>query len=167
VSLKPAEKAFYDELVAMAARLSGTDAAGAAIAEIHGLYLSGVCVASALCLRGAGERAVPKIGYDESQARLAPGHLLLEHLLLVTTQDASIRRLNMVSNAAWLSVWRPQRLRKLRLAIGVHTWAGPVQVALLRAGEAAWEHIRGLLRRPINGQPPTPTRAAAQHDPRP
>jgi hypothetical protein len=165
IRLKPAELAFYDELVSMASRLPAGASVAAPACEIHALYLSGACVASALCLRGGGEMAVPKIAYSEAHARLAPGHLLLQHLIGRCMQDTTLQRLNMVSHAAWLAPWQPQAVGQRRVVIGLGRWDGPLRVALLAAGERGWSRWRqgyaGLARWPAAqaDRPPAPKRA--------
>jgi CelD/BcsL family acetyltransferase involved in cellulose biosynthesis len=117
--------------------------------EINGLFAEGRCIAAEFCMRAGAEYACLKIGYDESYARLSPGHLLHAATLQRCCQDPGIRRYNQLSDAAWLRAWHPDTvaLRQVHLALG--RWSGPPLIALLhfRFGNgrrlARW--VRGTL----------------------
>jgi CelD/BcsL family acetyltransferase involved in cellulose biosynthesis len=66
------------------------------------------CLAGQFCLAVGEVLYVLKIGYDQAHAALAPGNMLLEHLLERTADEASIREINLVSGAAWHRDWHPQ-----------------------------------------------------------
>jgi CelD/BcsL family acetyltransferase involved in cellulose biosynthesis len=105
---------------------------GEARCEINALYAEGRCLASQFCMRVGAEYWVLKIGYDESYSRVAPGQLLLERVWQRCCEDPAVRRLSLVSDAAWHRDWRPDRIPVHRVYIAVsHRW-GPALVALLR-----------------------------------
>lgn len=97
--LKPGPLAWHREMIET---LHGDERC-----EIDTLHADGRCIGAQFCLRNGAEYAVLKTGYDEQYSRVAPGHLLLEEALRRSCEDPQIERLNMVGDAAWLTVWRP------------------------------------------------------------
>ena len=126
ICFRPDQRAYYEALVRTSATGSGI--------EINALYVGETCIASAICLRGGSEYAVPKIGHDESHAQLSPGHLLMQWIIRRCMDDPEIRRLNMVSNAAWLSAWRPLQIGRYRVTVGISPWFGPLWAWFMKQG---------------------------------
>lgn len=75
-------------------------------AEVHTLRLNGSRIASQLWLRDGAVRVAFKIGYLEEYARYQPGHLLTEHILEQSCADPELKKVDFVSDAAWLDKWR-------------------------------------------------------------
>jgi hypothetical protein len=48
-----------------------------------------------------------KIAYDEAHASVAPGNLLLERVLQKYESHPAIKHVDLVSNAAWHTSWKP------------------------------------------------------------
>ena len=124
IRMRPEVEGFFRALTAM----TGADSR----CEINALYAEGECIASLFCIRAGAECAAFKIAYDERLAAVAPGHLLLEWTVQQCCRSPEIKRLNMVSNAEWLGVWRPDVVPVHCVYIGLGRWAGPLQVKLLR-----------------------------------
>ena len=139
ICLKPEQQAYYHALVDSAPTGSGC--------EFNAIYMGEECIASALCFRGGTDYAIPKIGYDQRHAQASPGHLLLEWILKRCMDDPQIRRVNMVSNAAWLEPWQPERVRNLRVVIGFGAWSGPWRTWLFRMGTLWVPRIKHLVSR--------------------
>jgi hypothetical protein len=124
VRAKPIQMAFYRNLVATL--IDGGQC------EINALYAEGRCIASQLCVRSGTEYAIPKIGYDERYARVAPGQLLLEWTLKRCCRDPQIARLNLVSGAAWHRDWRTNSVPVHCAYLALGQWSGPPLLGLLR-----------------------------------
>jgi hypothetical protein len=123
IRLKPDQLAFYRDLVA---------SPGDSGCEINSLYAEGRCIASQLCFRTGETYTIAKIAYDENYARVAPGQVLLEWTLKRCCQDPMVRRLSLVSDAAWHRDWRPDRV-PLRMAyVGLGRWSARPLVSLLK-----------------------------------
>ncbi|MGE0030812.1 MAG: GNAT family N-acetyltransferase [Steroidobacteraceae bacterium] len=73
---------------------------------IHSLRVAGRLIAGQFCLQDDDTLYVLKLAYDEDWSRVAPGNMLLEHLVLGGA-GAGIRRINLVGNPAWFRDWRP------------------------------------------------------------
>jgi CelD/BcsL family acetyltransferase involved in cellulose biosynthesis len=78
----------------------------AAPCELHWLKLNGETIASQLWMRTDSCRVGFKAGYREAFARFQPGHLLLEHILRDSCDDAFLRTVDFVSDGSWLDKWR-------------------------------------------------------------
>ena len=74
-----------------------------------------------------------KIGYDEDYARVSPGQLLFEYVLKESCADPAIKRANLVSNAAWSRVWRPEAVGCYNMYIATGGWAARALVSITRA----------------------------------
>ena len=48
-----------------------------------------------------------KIGYDEDYRSLSPGNILIEHKLKEYEINSNLTTLNLISNAAWHTNWKP------------------------------------------------------------
>lgn len=123
IRLKPDQLAFYRELVA---------SRGDSRCEINALYAEGRCIASQLCFRTDATYMIPKIGYDESYARVAPGQVLLEWTLKRCCEDPLVSHLSLVSDAAWHRDWRPDRVPMRSVYVGLGLWSGRPLVRLLK-----------------------------------
>ncbi len=100
IKLDPQAGRFYEALV------ENFGARGAC--EINLLKTrAGACLAGQLCLVVGDTCAVLKIGYDESYAQVAPGNMLLEHLIRRHSAEGGVRYINLVTDAAWHANWRP------------------------------------------------------------
>ncbi len=75
--------------------------------EINLLRAQGRCIAGQFCLRVGDTYSVLKIGYDESQSRLAPGNMLMEWLLQRLVAEGEVKVLNLVTDAKWHESWKP------------------------------------------------------------
>ncbi|MGI5940485.1 MAG: GNAT family N-acetyltransferase [Thermoleophilia bacterium] len=88
--------------------------------EINSLYAEGHCLASQFCIRTGDEYAIVKIGYDETFAKIGPGHLLFNRTLQRCCEDATIRCLDVLSDAPWFKDWRTTKvpMQQAHVAIG-------------------------------------------------
>ena len=64
-------------------------------------------IAAQLCLRLGRTLHVLKIGYDEEQARLSPGNLLLERVIREWCPDQAIDEVSLVTLQPWHDKWKP------------------------------------------------------------
>ena len=97
--LQPRAQAFY---AALGATLRGPDD----YCEIHSLHAEGRCLAAALCARTGTTLALLKTAYDEAYAHLAPGKLLLAHVMERCCGDPGIDWFDQVSDVPWMHGWR-------------------------------------------------------------
>lgn len=99
IKLDPRLRAFYGQLIAHLGP-SGR-------CEIHLLVAGEQVIAAQLAILADERCYVLKIGHDEGYRHLAPGNMLLEHLLERYQGDAEIAYVDLVSNAAWHRSWNP------------------------------------------------------------
>lgn len=76
--------------------------------EINLLRSGGRCIAGQFSLRVGDTYSVLKIGYDESQSRLAPGNMLMERLLQRLVAEEQVTLLDLVTDAKWHASWKPR-----------------------------------------------------------
>ena len=91
--------AFYRDLMRRAAVLDRC--------HIHLLSLNGKAIASDFSILVADRCYSLKHGFDEAYAKVAPSNLLRQYALERYCSDPAIRRVELVSGAAWHSTWRP------------------------------------------------------------
>ncbi len=141
-------RGFYSQLVQ---RLGG-----AGLCAIHLLMLDDQPIASQFAIIGGDRCYLLKIGYDEAHAPLAPGNLLLERLLKKYEGDPVIRYVDLVSDAAWHSSWKPE-VRQLRRHLlfrptprGLLAWTalqGKPPLRRLRTGlRSRWRNVVATVR---------------------
>jgi len=76
--------------------------------RIYQLLVDGQLAASLLALTGPPDRlSIYKTAYDEGQARLSPGRLLVYHVIEDASRRGTTRIVDMMSAAAWLGPWSP------------------------------------------------------------
>lgn len=124
VQLHPSYLSFYRDLARTLGEGDGC--------EINALFAEGRCIAGELCMRTGEEYACLKIGYDESYARLSPGHLLHARTLERCCVDPRIRRYNQLSDASWLGAWHPGTVALQQVHVALGRWPGPPLIGLLR-----------------------------------
>ncbi len=76
--------------------------------EIHLLLAGGTVIAAQFAVVVGRRCYLLKIGYDEGQAALAPGNMLLERLLQRYERDAAVSHVDLVTDAAWHESWKPE-----------------------------------------------------------
>ena len=110
---QPRARAFY---AALGATLRGPDD----YCEIHTLHAEGRCLAAAFCARTGRTCSFIKTAYDEAYAHLAPGKLLLAHILERCCGDPGIDWFDQVSDVPWMQGWRrePVDLQLAYLSLG-------------------------------------------------
>jgi CelD/BcsL family acetyltransferase involved in cellulose biosynthesis len=91
---------------------------------INLMTLNGICVAGQFCMLVDGVLYVLKIGYRERYARLAPGHLLMTHVIRRCCDDPDVRAISFVLNPSWTRLFRPELLPVYDFHISNHTWRG-------------------------------------------
>lgn len=128
-------------------------------AEINLLRARGRCIAAQYCLKADRCLYVLKIGYDEEQARLAPGQVLLAHVLERCHAERDVDVVNLVSDGAWQERWRCESYARFsafvfnRSARGLAAYAAMKAKARLRPLVRA---ARTALRRARGGERPAP-----------
>ena len=75
--------------------------------RIHLLRLDGQAIAAQFALLGARTLHLVKIAYLESEADLAPGHLIMREAIESACADARIDRLSFVTHPPWAHLWKP------------------------------------------------------------
>lgn len=88
-------------------------------------------IAGALCFDVDDTRYFFKVARDESYNRVAPGHLMLEHLVNTGTADEKIQILNLVSGAEWTERWHPAQYKTLECCVCNWTIGGMAKLAAL------------------------------------
>lgn len=139
LALRPKYAAFYRNWIA------ALGAAGRC--EFDELRSGGNAIASAFCIRVGDEYTVLNMSYDERFANLGPGHLLLEQIIERCCDDASIKRVSLVGDAAWTIVWKPETTASYTVYFGIGGWTAGVRVALLRMSFRYWPIAKRWLRR--------------------
>lgn len=103
IKLSPQIWLFYYRLASSFSKLGSC--------EINLLRVNGECVAGQFCLTVGDTYYILKIGYLEEQARLAPGNMLLEHVMKRMAASNEIRYLNLITDAEWHKSWNPERYK--------------------------------------------------------
>lgn len=103
--------------------------------EINLLTLEGRPLAGQLCIRSGAVLHVLKIGYDEAYAALAPGNMLLEHLL-EECPSRGITEVDLVTDAPWHADWRPASQPVLEILLLNRTVPGALAWLAYRARES-------------------------------
>lgn len=133
IEADPARVRFYAGLV--------RDAEVGGACEINLLTLAGRPLAGQFCVRAGAVLHLLKIGYDEAYAPLAPGNMLLEHLL-EGCAARGIREVDLVTDAPWHADWRPSSQPVCEVVILNRTARGSPAWFAYRARRA----LEGLLR---------------------
>ena len=141
IVLDPALRGFYTQLVE---RLGPTGAL-----TIQVLMLGVKPIAAQFAITSGQRCYLLKIAYDEAQAALAPGNLLLERLLQKYEGHPHIQYVDLVSGAAWHSSWKPVVREVRRQLLFRRTTRGLLAWGLLR-GKGP---LRRLHRRVSDGLP--------------
>jgi len=95
------------------------------------LYLDEQPIAGALCFDTGDTRYFFKVSRDESYNRVAPGLLMLEHLVNIATADEKIQILNLVSGAEWTERWHPAQHKTFECCVCNWTIGGMAKFATL------------------------------------
>lgn len=114
--------------------------------EIRILRAAGKPIAGQLSILNQARVYVLKIGYDEQHAALAPGNMLLEHLLKGMAGHPTIRHVDLVTSAAWHVNWAPEVRRVVRHFVFSSSVRGHLAWAVLQ-GKQALRPLRQRLRR--------------------
>lgn len=138
IRLDPRLTGFYSSLV---------DIKGAAGCEIHTLELDGACLAAQFCLRAGKTISVPKIGYEESKARLSPGRLLRFAFIEECFQRPDIDAIDFVTCSDWLTDLGFARLPLVAACHFRGSALGRLAYALLRVKSTLRPFWLGLARR--------------------
>jgi CelD/BcsL family acetyltransferase involved in cellulose biosynthesis len=139
VALRASQLAFHREIMNTLVRPNRC--------EVSGLYAEGRCIASQFCVQTGAELAVLKMGFDERYARCSPGQLLFERAVQRYCADDSIKRVNMLGDAAWIAVWKPEVVPTRSAYIGLGRWTGPLLVRLQRLRIEHGPRAKRLLQR--------------------
>jgi hypothetical protein len=100
--------------------------------EIHSLYMEGRCIASGFWVYSGRECALLKCGYDEEYARYSPGRLMTHRTLEWCCDDQNVDLVSLMSNAPWMTHWRPEANAWRRAFISLRPVSGPLTVGALR-----------------------------------
>lgn len=107
------------------------------LVELNLLRLGGRCIAAQYGLRLGRVLYLLKVGYEESHAKLAPGNVLLEHVLRRCTADGDTDAVNLVTASEWHARWAPGRVEARSVEIFAGTLRGRVAHLLTAARERA------------------------------
>lgn len=77
---------------------------------INELLINNHTISSQFCLRMKDNVYIFKIAYDETCKKVAPGNMLLKWMIKECCNDSSTRYLNLISDSAWHSDWKPRSL---------------------------------------------------------
>ncbi|MFM2346438.1 MAG: hypothetical protein RL654_1191 [Pseudomonadota bacterium] len=92
--------------------------------RIHRLTLDGRTIAAQFALLGGRQLNLLKIGYDETFAAIAPGHLLMMRIIERTCADPALDRLSLVTNPPWAHLWKPELAEVDHLTLTAPDWSG-------------------------------------------
>jgi hypothetical protein len=82
-------------------------------ARLNCLEVGGKLIAAQFCLVDGPTLYVLKLAYDEAFAKLAPGNMLLRHVI----SSRAFEYVNLVGSPPWFAPWRPQQLDVYRLTV--------------------------------------------------
>ena len=125
IRLHPELLRFYESLIAELAP------SGALV--INCLRVAGVTIAAQFCVRDEDTLYVLKLAYDERQARLAPGNMLLERVIASGFASGSFRHVSLVGDPPWFKDWRPQEAPVYTIEVYNATPIGLMLLAAKRA----------------------------------
>jgi len=80
---------------------------GAGAVVVNSLHVDGKAIASQVCVKHDGTLHLYKLAYDESWSRVAPGNMLLEHVIKKGIADGDVREIDILGNPRWFKDWRP------------------------------------------------------------
>jgi CelD/BcsL family acetyltransferase involved in cellulose biosynthesis len=92
--------------------------------RIHLLTLDGRTVAAQFALVDGGQLHLLKIGFSQAHAHLAPGHILMRHVIEQVCLDPALDRISFVTSPDWARRWKPQQLAVEYVSLYRHTWTG-------------------------------------------
>ena len=101
--------------------------------EINLLRAEGRCIAGQFCLVTGDTSYILKIGYDEDYAQVAPGNMLLEHIIQRYLREGAIKYVNLVTDTPWHSCWKPSSYAVSRAWVFNTTSAGLTAYSMLQA----------------------------------
>ena len=113
-------------------------------AEVNLLRAEGTAIAAQFCVRVGRRLTIEKIGYDERYARLAPGNMLLEHVLDRCHAEGDVDEVDLVSDAPWHRPWKASSRRRLTALVFSASARGRAAWALGRGKELLRPAVRGL-----------------------
>jgi CelD/BcsL family acetyltransferase involved in cellulose biosynthesis len=88
-----------------------------ALIRWHSLLADETPIAMYLCIRHHATIWAPKTTYDEGFAPYSPGGELLLRMIEQSCDDSSVERLHMISNAPWVTRWRPSEEQYYRFRV--------------------------------------------------
>lgn len=139
IGLDPLLQAFYRGLVA--------ELAPSGRVAINSLRVEGRLVAGQFCLRDDDTFYVLKLAYDEAWSRVAPGNMLLEHVVMTAHESAGVMRINLVGDPPWFKDWQPSGQDVRRLWLLNDTARGRALAGLLEVKERLKPVYRGVMAR--------------------
>lgn len=120
IACEPSTLAFYQKVI------EEFGARGQCVLNL--LTLGGKCIAGQLCLHVDDVVYILKIGYDESQADITPGNLIMGELIRQCAEDSRIRTLSFVTDREWNYLWGATSIPLYTYRIFNHTtpagWLG-------------------------------------------
>lgn len=135
IRLEPRLRAFYHGLTA--------DLAPEGRVVVCTLRVAGRLIAGQFCLRDVDTLYVLKLAYDEEWSRVAPGNMLLEHLVRNGHDVLGVARINLVGDPRWFKDWRPSGQDVYRIWLTNGTVRGRALAGLL----GLKERLRPVYRR--------------------
>lgn len=148
IRLEPRLCAFYHALTA--------DFAPEGRVVVNTLRVAGRLVAGQYCLRDADTLYVLKLAYDEEWSRVAPGNMLLEHLVRNARDALGVARINLVGDPRWFKDWRPSGQDVYRIWLTNGTVRGRSLAGLLGLKERlrpVYRRVSALARRARSARP--------------
>lgn len=100
--------------------------------EINLMRVGEECVAGQFALITDESYYLLKIGYRETAADIAPGNVLLEHLLERLAAEKRVRSVNLLTDSEWHTKWRPSRSATRKCRIFATTAGGSLGLWMTR-----------------------------------
>lgn len=128
-------------------------------AEINLLRTAGKTIAAQYCLAVGRTLYVLKLGYDEAYSKLAPGHVLLLHVLERSDAEHDFDTVNMLSNAEWFGRFRSESRPRFTAYVFNDSARGLASYGVMRTKERlrpAVRRLRKALERSRRSRAPAP-----------
>jgi CelD/BcsL family acetyltransferase involved in cellulose biosynthesis len=111
--------------------------------RIHLLRHGDDVIAAQFVLVGGRQMNLLKIGYQESCADIAPGHLIMREAVEAACADPDIDRLSFVTHPPWAHLWKPQITPVLQHSIFHPSWRGWALYQVARGRRWLRDHPAG------------------------
>jgi CelD/BcsL family acetyltransferase involved in cellulose biosynthesis len=100
---------------------------------INSLRVGDKPIASQFCVKDGDTLYVLKLAYDEDWSRVAPGNMLLEHVIQEGIRSKAFQRVNLVGDPPWFKDWQPDSQNVYNIWLFNETPVGLVLFGAMKA----------------------------------